>query len=652
MKKCEICGKEYESNSRKYLHCCSDKCLKIKKEKYETPSITVCLNCGKEYFRSNPGWNWNKNNELVKVKGSALASQGCSSDKFCCYECGKEYSSKKASITSLKKYGGIGFASEELREKAKKTNLENHGNANYTNIETAKQTVLEKYGVENVSKSKEVRKKISEKVKMAHLKRHEEIIDKTKKTKLEKYDNENYVNIEAAKQTNLEKYGVENYSKTEEYKIKIKVTNMKKRGVEYPIQSNEVKDLIKKNNLEKYGVENISQLPEVKEKVKQTFLNHYGVDHPSKSFEYKEKLKKSNLEKYGVEYVFQLETIKEKIKQTNLERYGVKVVTQSKEIRNKAIKTNLERYGVPYTCMTKQCREADPHAISNINKNFAIKLKFLGIESEFEYHIDKCSYDLRLNTEDNILIEINPIITHSSSKKEYLPLDRFNSKDKYYHFNKTKIALEHGYRCIHIWDWDDLGKVLNLLKNKENLYARKLKIREVSLKDTTAFLNQYHLQNSCLGQTIRLGLYKDNELIQLMTFGKPRYNKNFEYELLRLCTKSEYKVIGGAEKLFNYFIKMYNPESIISYCDNSKFTGDVYKRLSMKLKEYGTPRKHWYNIETNRHITDNLLLQRGYSQLHNDKEHKKGESNEQLMLEAGYLEIYDCGQSTYIWYKK
>lgn len=30
-----------------------------------------------------------------------------------------------------------------------------------------------------------------------------------------------------------------------------------------------------------------------------------------------------------------------------------------------------------------------------------------------------------------------------------------------------------------------------------------------------------------------------------MTFGKPRYNKNYEYELLRYC--SNYSVIGGVE---------------------------------------------------------------------------------------------------------
>lgn len=57
--------------------------------------------------------------------------------------------------------------------------------------------------------------------------------------------------------------------------------------------------------------------------------------------------------------------------------------------------------------------------------------------------------------------------------------------------------------------------------------------------------------------------------------------------------------------------------------------------------------KHWYNIKTNVHITDNLLRQRGFDQLHGTN-YGKGTSNEELMLEHDYVEVYDAGQSTYI----
>ena len=48
-----------------------------------------------------------------------------------------------------------------------------------------------------------------------------------------------------------------------------------------------------------------------------------------------------------------------------------------------------------------------------------------------------------------------------------------------------------------------------------------------------------------------------NELIEVMTFGKPRYNKKYEWELLRLCTKFGYIVSGGANKLIKYFIRIH-----------------------------------------------------------------------------------------------
>ena len=133
-----------------------------------------------------------------------------------------------------------------------------------------------------------------------------------------------------------------------------------------------------------------------------------------------------------------------------------------------------------------------------------------------------------------------------------------------------------------------------------------------------------------------------------MTFGKPRYNKNYEWELLRLCTHKDYKVVGGSERLFKYFLREINPQSIISYCDNSKFSGDVYERLGMILSSKGSPHCIWSKGKEK--ITNNLLLQRGYDQLFNAN-YGKGTSNRNLMIQNGWVEVYDCGQLTYIWNK-
>ena len=68
-----------------------------------------------------------------------------------------------------------------------------------------------------------------------------------------------------------------------------------------------------------------------------------------------------------------------------------------------------------------------------------------------------------------------------------------------------------------------------------------------------------------------------------------------------------------------------------------------------------SPSKHWYNIRTKEHYTDALLRQQGFSWLIHRKEANEdglsGASNKELMIEAGFVEVYDCGQATYVWHK-
>ena len=185
-----------------------------------------------------------------------------------------------------------------------------------------------------------------------------------------------------------------------------------------------------------------------------------------------------------------------------------------------------------------------------------------------------------------------------------------------------------------------------MLSTKEVVYGRNCSIKEVSVQDAADFLTKYHVQGYARDK-IRIGIYYEEQLVSLMTFGKPRYNKNYQYELIRYCN-STYNIIGGAEKLFKFFVANYQPKSIISYCDLSKFSGQVYEKLGFKKIRVSGASKHWYNLKTKEHITDNLLRQRGFDQLFKTN-YGKGTSNEALMLEAGFVEVYDCGQATYVW---
>ena len=289
--------------------------------------------------------------------------------------------------------------------------------------------------------------------------------------------------------------------------------------------------------------------------------------------------------------------------------------------------------------MLPQCMEAQGNIISNVNKHVGDKIKELtGLHYSFETRIQNYSYDICIE-DIKTLIEINPSYTHST-----VPNHWGQSRNKIYHLEKAQVARKHGYRCIHVFDWDDVNKIIEMLKPKKSVYARKCRLYKLTNQDTNEFLSKYHLQGTCRGQLLCLGLVYENEILQIMTFGKSRYDKSHTVELLRLCTKSGYRVLGGASKLFKFATQYYCLDDIISYCDLSKFDGSVYEKLEMTKIRTTPPQEVW--SKSNRKITANLLRSRGYDQLFRTT-YGKGASNQQLMIENGWLPVYDCGQAVY-----
>lgn len=572
--------------------------------------------------------------------------------RHCCVSCSmcSAETQEKARHTSMKHYGVDNPSkSDKIREKVKQTNMERYGVDSVFKMDSVKekkkQTMLERYGVENPLQVEEIK----EKVKQTNLERYgaenvsqsKEIQEKRKLTFLERFGVENSFMSEKIRnkslQTIKERYGVEHPLQSDEIKEKIKKTNLERYGVEYTLQSVTVKNKGKETVKKKYGVENVSQSEEIQEKKKKTNLKRFGVEYASQSEEIKERIKQTNLKNNGVEYPMQSETIKKKRDETCIKKYGVSCPTMLPSVKEKAKKTNLEKYGVEWCCIRKEALNHVKN--SKVNQRFGELLAKNNIGFEIEHTITKCSYDFKIG---DTLVEVNPSITHNTV------LNVFGGKplDKNYHVEKSNLAREHGFSCIHVWDWDNVDAIIGILRPKERIGARNCEIKTVGKEETDSFLNDNHLQGKCNGVLKSYGLYYNGMLVELMVFGKPRYNRNYEWELLRLCSHKDYLVVGGANKLLERFKKENRPESVISYCDLSKFSGDVYDKLGFSLLRCSNPTKHWWDGK--RHITDNLLRQRGFDQLFG-ADYGKGTSNEELMLEHGFLPVYDCGQATYVW---
>ena len=240
-----------------------------------------------------------------------------------------------------------------------------------------------------------------------------------------------------------------------------------------------------------------------------------------------------------------------------------------------------------------------------------------------------------------IAIEYNGLYWHSDMR---LPND--------YHLKKTLLCREKNIKLIHIFgdEWlykQDIVKsrLLNIIgKTPNKIYARKCIIKEVSSKDCSIFLDQNHIQGK-LGAKVKLGLYYDNELVSLMTFGNLRKNlgstsKEGSYELLRFCNKLNTTVIGGASKLFKHFITDYNPANIISYADRRWSKGNLYYNLGFKLLGETKPNYFYINLKeaTCRHSRFNyrkdVLIKEGFD---------PNKTEFEIMKQRGYVKIYDCG---------
>ena len=462
---------------------------------------------------------------------------------------------------------------------------------------------------------------------------------------------------ENTRRKNLEKYGVEHPMQNAEVRQHHRDSMIEKYGVESPLQSEEIKHRAMQSNQERFGTDWALGNNEVRKKAKETMKSKYGAEYTMQSDVLMEKVKSTSMERYGVENPQMDDEIKKRTAATYLKRYGVENPMQSKAIQQKAQATRLKNNGAYMTDDMKQKAQEKwlQHyvlsedyksnlgqiRISNLNIGFGNKLEMLHIPYSLEFSIGLKVYDIAI-MEKNILIEIDPTYTHNAVGNHWNP----HGLDPHYHLQKTLLARDNGYRCIHVFDWDNQFDILGLVADRSPIYARKCELRKIETKVVEEFTNSYHLQGSCRGQKLAYGLFYNSELIQIMSFGKPRYNPKYKWELLRLCTMPGYYVIGGAERLFNAFLKETAPESIVSYCDLSKFSGDVYLKLGFSHSHNTVPTKNW--SKGSKRITNNLLLQRGFDQLFNTN-YGKGTDNEALMIAHGWLPVYDCGQGVYVW---
>jgi len=477
----------------------------------------------------------------------------------------------------------------------------------------------------------------------------------------------------AKKYFNLKKYGVENISQLESVKEAKRQTCLKNFGVEYPQQNKKIQKKTKSNNLKKYNVTNPAKLEENKKKQVQTKIEKYGrvnlqKESPFCRKEVREKSKQTMIKRYGFENPFANEEIKKKISQNHFMTYlpviKKRLQQQQVELLDDYKGLRIKDKDIYYNFKCLICNTEFKSSIhSRVPRCPTCFPKFISrAEKEIENFI-KTIYSGKIIENDRTVLEGKELDIYLPNKKIAIEFDGLywhsenQGKNKNYHLNKTKVCNEKGIYLIHIFEdeWSDKQEIVKSrlshligFNKYERIYARKCIIKEISSKQKNIFLNEHHIQGADKSK-YKLGLFYNDELVSLMTFGKARIalgskSEDDVYELIRFASKKNTVVIGGASKLLKYFERNIKWKKIFSFSDKRWSQGAVYKQLGFNFEHTSNP-NYWY-LENNKRV-------HRYNFRKNVLNEKLEKFNKNLtewenMKLNGYNRIWDCGNDKWV----
>ncbi len=236
------------------------------------------------------------------------------------------------------------------------------------------------------------------------------------------------------------------------------------------------------------------------------------------------------------------------------------------------------------------------------------------------------------------------------------------------HQNSAIAAKRSNVNLIQIYDWYNQDIIIDMLKSKlkiqpRKMFARDTKVKQITQTEANKFLAYYHMQGATKKQSYCLGLFDkhSNELLQVQTFGPSRFDKNYEWEAIRLASKFGVTIVGGVSKGFHRFLKDKNPQSVISYVDADRSMGVTDEETGFKFVRSTTPSIYWidpFGVDKKPYRNTSLqsmgidkLLDMDPSGFPDYDKQDKSTSNTALMFKNGYARIFTSGSFVYEWRK-
>lgn len=272
------------------------------------------------------------------------------------------------------------------------------------------------------------------------------------------------------------------------------------------------------------------------------------------------------------------------------------------------------------------------------------------------YNFVKSLVGARVRQSDKSIInpyELDIVVSDLKLAIEYCGLywhSEAHKADKNYHVTKMNLCRDKGYRLVTIFEdeWTHTPEIVksrlkNILKQDTRIFARKCQIRQIPMSMAKEFTEKNHIQGHAIAK-LAYGCYRDQQLVAVMTFGKPRYDKTADYELIRYCSIGT--VVGGAGKLFSAFCRDHDPKVVISYCDMRWGTGDLYAQLKFQPASNKLSPSYAYTDFIKRYHRSSFT-KKSLVKSRNDE----CKTEQEIMREKNMYRIWDCGQSKWIYSK-
>jgi len=362
-------------------------------------------------------------------------------------------------------------------------------------------------------------------------------------------------------QTTYNNYNVYNPMQNKDIASKSKAKWLSLYGKNYGTLYNEISAKKIATSIQNWNCTHPSKNPDVIAKIIQTNLKKRGVPFPLQNKLVASKASESRLNKKFINNKTKLRFENPKFLNRAVQYFGIQSLASQMHLTELVLRNQLKKLN-----------------ISIPRSQFEIEIQLflhqLGITN-----IQFNTWDILKNREIdvylpdyNLAIELNGVYWHTEQKNRGKNYHLQKTLD----CNKKNIQLLHildvewndAIKC-DIWK----SMIKTRLKLNDRIYARNCVFKKVPLKEAKEFFNKNHLQGF-KGGKIKYGLYYNDELVQCVILGKSRYNKSAEWELIRMASKKNKSIVGGFSKIISHINIPF-----ITYADKRYASGLGYKSI-------------------------------------------------------------------------